>query len=48
VVNAQATLLSNQRTQTQIQGQQMEASVALIKALGGGWLETQAAVANTP
>ncbi|MBV8550344.1 MAG: efflux transporter outer membrane subunit [Acidobacteriaceae bacterium] len=40
VVNAQATLLYNQRTQTQIEGQQMVASVALIKALGGGWLST--------
>jgi outer membrane protein, multidrug efflux system len=47
VVNAQATLLYNQRTQTQIKGQQMEASVALVKALGGGWA-TQAAIANTP
>jgi multidrug efflux system outer membrane protein len=37
VVNAQATLLYNQRTQTQILGEQMVASVALIKALGGGW-----------
>jgi outer membrane protein, multidrug efflux system len=48
VVNAQATLLYNQRTQTQIQGQQMQASVALVKALGGGWLETQAPAANKP
>jgi outer membrane protein, multidrug efflux system len=38
VVNAQATLLFNERTQTQIAGQQMVASVALVKALGGGWL----------
>jgi multidrug efflux system outer membrane protein len=38
VVNAQATLLYNERTQTQISGQQMVASVALVKALGGGWL----------
>ena len=37
VVNAQATLLYNQRTQTQILGEQMVASVGLIKALGGGW-----------
>jgi multidrug efflux system outer membrane protein len=37
VVNAQATLLYNQRTQTQIFGEQMVASVGLIKALGGGW-----------
>jgi multidrug efflux system outer membrane protein len=38
VVNAQATLLYNERAQTQISGQQMVASVALVKALGGGWL----------
>jgi outer membrane protein TolC len=31
-------LLFNERTQTQISGQQMVASVALVKALGGGWL----------
>ena len=37
VANAQATLLYNQRTQTQILGEQMVASVGLIKALGGGW-----------
>jgi outer membrane protein, multidrug efflux system len=37
VVNAQATLLYNQRAQTQILGEQMVASVALVKALGGGW-----------
>ncbi len=37
VANAQATLLYNQRTQTQIRGEQMVASVGLIKALGGGW-----------
>jgi multidrug efflux system outer membrane protein len=40
VANAQATLLYNQRTQTQILGEQMVASVALIKALGGGWAAT--------
>jgi multidrug efflux system outer membrane protein len=40
VVNAQATLLYNQRTQTQILGEQMVASVALVKALGGGWMDT--------
>jgi multidrug efflux system outer membrane protein len=40
VVNAQATLLYNQRTQTQILGEQMTASVALVKALGGGWMDT--------
>jgi multidrug efflux system outer membrane protein len=48
VVNAQATLLYNQRTQTQIQGQQMVASVALIKALGGGWLSMLNPAGKTP
>jgi outer membrane protein, multidrug efflux system len=48
VVNAQATLLYNQRTQTQIQGQQMVASVALIKALGGGWLSKLNPPGSTP
>ena len=37
VVNAQTTLLYNQRTQTAVLGEQMVASVALVKALGGGW-----------
>ena len=48
VANAQATLLDNQRTQTQIQGQQLEASVALVKALGGGWLDTPSPATKTP
>ena len=37
VVAAQETLLSNQRLQTQLLGQQMVSSVYLVKALGGGW-----------
>jgi NodT family efflux transporter outer membrane factor (OMF) lipoprotein len=37
VINAQTTLLSNQRLQTQLLGQQMVSSVMLVKALGGGW-----------
>jgi multidrug efflux system outer membrane protein len=48
VVSAQATLLYNQRTQTQIQGEQMVASVALIKALGGGWLSSQNPAGKNP
>jgi multidrug efflux system outer membrane protein len=48
VVDAQATLLYNQRTQTQIQGEQMVASVALIKALGGGWLNVPNPETKTP
>ncbi|HTF69486.1 MAG TPA: efflux transporter outer membrane subunit [Edaphobacter sp.] len=47
VVNAQAMLLNNQRTQTQISGQQLVASVALVKALGGGWLGVPSPVKTT-
>jgi NodT family efflux transporter outer membrane factor (OMF) lipoprotein len=41
VITAQTTLLTNQRTAVNLQMQQMTASVELIKALGGGWNETQ-------
>ena len=37
VIVAQATLLANQRTQFDILGRRLTASVALIRALGGGW-----------
>ncbi len=37
VVFAQQTLLSNQEISTQVQGQRMTATVALIRALGGSW-----------
>jgi outer membrane protein, multidrug efflux system len=37
VITAQTTLLSNQRLQTQLLGQQMVSSVYLVKALGGSW-----------
>ena len=37
VITAQQTLLTNQRLAVGIRGQQMLASVFLIKALGGGW-----------
>jgi multidrug efflux system outer membrane protein len=37
VVFAQQTLLSNQEILTQVQGQRMMATVALIRALGGSW-----------
>ena len=37
VVSAQATALSNERTAAQLLGRQLVASVALIKATGGGW-----------
>jgi multidrug efflux system outer membrane protein len=38
VLNAQTTLLANQRVAAQISGQRMVATVILVKALGGGWL----------
>jgi outer membrane protein, multidrug efflux system len=37
VVYAQESVLTNERTAAQISGQQLVASVVLIKALGGGW-----------
>jgi outer membrane protein, multidrug efflux system len=37
VITAQTTLLSSQRLETQLRGQQMVSSVYLVKALGGGW-----------
>ena len=43
VVYAQQSALTNERTAAQISGQQLVASVVLIKALGGGW-----AGGNTP
>jgi outer membrane protein, multidrug efflux system len=43
VIYAQTALLTNQRTATQIGGKRMVATVVLIKALGGGWLEVPAA-----
>jgi outer membrane protein TolC len=41
VITAQTTLLTNQRTEVNLQMQQMTASVELIKALGGGWNTAQ-------
>jgi NodT family efflux transporter outer membrane factor (OMF) lipoprotein len=37
VVTAQTTALENERNETDIQRRRMDASVLLIKALGGGW-----------
>ena len=37
VITAQTTLLSNQRLETQLLGQQLVSTVYLVKALGGGW-----------
>ncbi len=41
VITAQTTLLSNQRLETQLLGQQLVSSVYLVKALGGGWDASQ-------
>ena len=41
VITAQTTLLSNQRLQTQLLGQQLVNTVYLVKALGGGWDASQ-------
>ena len=41
VITAQTALLNNQRTAVNLQMQQMTASVELIKALGGGWDNTE-------
>jgi multidrug efflux system outer membrane protein len=43
VVYAQESVLTNERTAAQISGQQLVASIVLIKALGGGWED-----GNTP
>jgi outer membrane protein, multidrug efflux system len=37
VITAQSTLLSNERLETQLLGQQMVTAVYLVKALGGSW-----------
>jgi NodT family efflux transporter outer membrane factor (OMF) lipoprotein len=41
VLIAESTLLSNQRTSTDLRTRQFAASVGLIRALGGGWDATQ-------
>ena len=46
VVVIQAAALNNERTAISILGRRLTASVALIKALGGGWKEVPAATAD--
>ena len=41
VITAQTTLLSNQRLETQLLGEQLVSTVYLVKALGGGWDSSQ-------
>lgn len=40
IMTAQTAMLSNRQTAVSLQGEQLLASVLLIKALGGGWNET--------
>jgi outer membrane protein, multidrug efflux system len=47
VITAQQSLLTSERQDVQIHGQQMTTSVALVKALGGGW-DVQDAAAQKP
>ncbi|WDZ94222.1 efflux transporter outer membrane subunit [Herbaspirillum sp. WKF16] len=48
VVTTQATSLTNQRTAVTLLGRQLVASVALIKATGGGWRAGQAEPPQAP
>jgi multidrug efflux system outer membrane protein len=41
VITAQTTLLTSERLETQLLGQQMVSSVYLVRALGGGWDASQ-------
>jgi NodT family efflux transporter outer membrane factor (OMF) lipoprotein len=48
VLTAQTTLLSNQRTALNLQMEQLTSSVQLIKALGGGWDDSQGVTGSGP
>jgi len=37
VISAQTTLLTNERTAASLLGRRLTASIALVKASGGGW-----------
>ena len=41
VITAQTTALSNERNEVDILRRRMDASVLLVKALGGGWSVSQ-------
>jgi outer membrane protein TolC len=43
VIVAQTTLLANERSAASVLGRRLTASVALVKALGGGWSGEQPA-----
>jgi outer membrane protein TolC len=40
-VTAQTTALANERTAVDLQTRRLTASLSLIKALGGGWSDTE-------
>ena len=46
VVDSERTVLANQRLATQLAGQRLVTSIALIKALGGGWQNGKVASAD--
>ena len=48
VITAQQSLLTSERQDVQIHGQQMTLSVSLVKALGGGWDAADVAGAQPP
>jgi NodT family efflux transporter outer membrane factor (OMF) lipoprotein len=48
VITAQTTLLTDQRTALNLQMEQLTSSVQLIKALGGGWDDSQGVTASIP
>jgi NodT family efflux transporter outer membrane factor (OMF) lipoprotein len=48
VITAQTATLANQRTEIDILGRRMAASVLLVKALGGGWDTSQLPVTDPP
>jgi outer membrane protein TolC len=48
VVVLQANALSNERTALALTARRLAASVNLVKALGGGWSETQLALGSDP
>jgi outer membrane protein TolC len=47
VITAQQSLLTSERQDVQIHGQQMTLSVSLVKALGGGWDANEVAALKT-
>jgi NodT family efflux transporter outer membrane factor (OMF) lipoprotein len=48
VITAQTATLANQRTEIDVLGRRMAASVLLVKALGGGWDTSQLPVTDPP